>query len=184
MKKKLSTIALAVIAAFGISAAAQAPAKCDKKGDCGKATCEQPCKQDCKKDCAKDSAGDKLFEGITLTPEQKTKIEALKAERKNKMENLGQATKEARKQAAKEMRDQRVNGKKEYIAKMKQILTPEQYVTFLENMALSQPAGRPDRAIGHKAPRQADKMRSGNHKALKGQPGARVPKAPKAGDKK
>ncbi|MDE6269940.1 MAG: hypothetical protein K2M12_03670 [Muribaculaceae bacterium] len=161
MNKKLSTIALAIVAAFGISAAAQCPAKCDKKADCEKTTCEKTCKQDCKKACD-DS---KLFEGITLTADQKTKIEALKADCKSKKEARATEAKAAREKAAKEKAEQRANRKAEYLAKMKTILAPEQYTKFLENMAVSNPGPR-----GHKmAPnghRHGKDMKKGDRKEI------------------
>lgn len=73
------------------------------------------------------------FEGIALTAEQKTKLEALKAEKATAREarKAEQAVKkEARRESAKAERSQE-------LAKIKEILTPEQYVQFLENSYLS-----------------------------------------------
>lgn len=73
------------------------------------------------------------FEGIALTAEQKTKLEALKAEKAAAREacRAEQAVKkEARRESAKAQRS-------EELAKIKEILTPEQYVQFLENSYLS-----------------------------------------------
>ena len=73
------------------------------------------------------------FEGLNLTADQQTKLDALKKEcqeaRKAKAEarkSQAQQRKDANKEAAKTART-------EELAKIKAILTPEQYVQFLEN---------------------------------------------------
>ena len=78
------------------------------------------------------------FEGLNLSADQQAKIEALRPQgkcdgtQKQKCDNksdkcpLDRATKVDRRQA-----------KRDYLAKVKAILTPEQYVSFLENLAVS-----------------------------------------------
>ena len=49
---------------------------------------------------------------------------------------------EEKQEEKKEMKEQRKKDAKEYLAKVKKILTPQQYVQFLENAYLNQ-GGRP-----------------------------------------
>lgn len=93
---------------------------------------------------SKQDRGMKAFEGITLTDTQKSQIEALRAEQKarkeaakkqrnenkQKKENL---TDEQRQQLRAEKQKQREEAHQQFDAKMKTILTPEQYAKFLEN---------------------------------------------------
>lgn len=143
MKKKLTLLALAIVASLGISAAAQTPCnkpcekqkcekqKCEQQQKCDKQKCDKPCdKQKCDKPCDKQKcakqqcAGDPFLEGITLSAEQQTKIDAIKADRKK---------------AAAEGKNP---CRRDFLAKMKEVLSPEQYVTYLENMVLKSPARR------------------------------------------
>lgn len=145
MKKKFATIALALIAALGIGAMAQTPAPACGKAEKGR--CEKAMKGP--RACNDSLEAVMLFEGITLTPEQQTKINALKAERKQNME----ACRAENKQACKERMDARKQCRRDYLAKVKDVLTPDQYVVFLENMVVNRPAGpRPggDKAMMHR----------------------------------
>ena len=101
------------------------------------------------------------FEGITLTAEQQTKLDALKAECKSGREACGncdgcprQAScnkncKAGEKCAKTECPVATGNDKavanlqqrRDCLNKVKAILTPEQYEVFLENIAVSRPAG-------------------------------------------
>lgn len=88
-----------------------------KKGECGK---QGPC----------------LFDNLNLTDAQKAKIQALK-ENQRKMKDAQKKERGERKEAAQAERN---NARKDYLANLKTILTPEQYVQFLENNYLA--AGR------------------------------------------
>ena len=66
MKKKIYSIALALIAATGIGAMAQKPATCPANASCPTAQKADNCCMEL------------FMEGITLTPEQQTKIAAIK----------------------------------------------------------------------------------------------------------
>ena len=133
MKKKLTLLALAVVASLGISAAAQTPCnkpcdkqKCEQQQSCAKPCDKQKCDKPCdKQKCAKQQcAVDPFLEGITLSAEQQTKIDAIKADRKK-------AAAEGQKPC-----------RRDFLAKMKEVLSPEQYVAYLENMVLKSPAHR------------------------------------------
>lgn len=132
MNKKFSALALAIMAAAGISAAAQTPAACPAAKSCAKSCTEaKACPQ--QPGCGMEV----FFEGITLTPEQQTKIDAIKADRQK-----------AAKEARENKKADRKTCRRDYLNKMKAVLTPEQYVVFLENMVTARPAGRPGQGFG------------------------------------
>lgn len=127
MNKKISAIALAIVASLGISAFAQTPAACpNKAADCPRSAACAPAKA-----CGDSCCTAVFFEGITLTPEQQTKIAAIKADRQK-----------AAKEARENRKADRKNCKRDYLNKMKEVLTPEQYVVFLENMVVNRPDGQ------------------------------------------
>ena len=132
MKKKFTTVALALVAALGIGAAAQTatPATCNRAN---KARCEQQRPDRQNRDSVEMAV---LFEGITLTPEQKTKLQTLRDSRKE----ARTAKAEQAKQQRADRRKQAVEMKRQRLADMKQILTPEQYVVYLENIVVNQPS--------------------------------------------
>ncbi len=74
------------------------------------------------------------FEGLNLTQEQQTKIDALKAECKTRCDKAKADKKERRAERASQQRTNRAD----MLAKLKGILTPEQYVKFLENNFVNQ----------------------------------------------
>ncbi|MDE6651654.1 MAG: Spy/CpxP family protein refolding chaperone [Paramuribaculum sp.] len=78
------------------------------------------------KKCDKAKQGPCMFENLNLTDAQKAKIKDLK-----------ESQMKARKDRKMEVRNQRDNARKDYLANLKTILTPEQYVQFLENNYIS-----------------------------------------------
>ena len=126
MKKIL--IATLILAAGIGSSFAQQPANCksacpDNK-ECTKATsAREP------KCCIANP-----FEGLNLTQEQQTKIHDLKAECKTRCDKAKADKKEQRAERASQQRTNRAD----MLAKLKGILTPEQYVKFLENNFVNQ----------------------------------------------
>lgn len=122
--------------------------QCQKQKDCKKADCKKDCKKaDCKKeDCKKacDAKGACEFEGLNLTDAQKEQIKNIKEEQKAQC----QAKKEAAKAQKEACKADRQEARKAYLAKIKNVLTPEQYVQYLENQATS----------GHKG-----QMKAGRH---------------------
>ncbi len=152
MKTKILSLAIASIFAFGTTAFAQAPA------DTAKTECKKDCKHKCHK--KKDSKCDRKgcdrnapnpFEGITLTQQQQdalaaipTPCQVMKAARDNKnaCDSAATCTPESRRGF---VRDVRLN----YLAQVKAILSPEQYVQFLENCFASQKVAKADKK-GHK----------------------------------
>ncbi len=78
------------------------------------------------------------FDGLNLSAEQQTKLDALKAERKANREAQAKLRQEARKAK----RDGACAARAAQLAKIKKILTPEQYVKFLENSYLTPNKGK------------------------------------------
>lgn len=151
MKKTL--IAIAFIAAgalaFNVNAA---NTKSDNK-ECGNKT--ECCKKD-KAERGRKGQFAKALEGIQLTEQQQTALNELNTKRAEARKARKAEDKEAK---AKNVQDAK-NGRLEYLKEVQKILTPEQYVTFLENTAVSA-------HHGHKAGKvmrgKRDKMaRNGN----------------------
>ncbi len=123
MKKNIITMAIAIAALCGIPAIAQTPqtAQCARqectKPDCNKTRCDR------KDDCRRSDP----FAGITLSDQQKTALDALKP---------------AKGDRADKQRTDRRQSRRDYINGVKNILTPDQYVIFLENMVVEMPAPR------------------------------------------
>lgn len=153
MKKKFATVTLALLAALGISALAQEPAACTSK-DTPVCARRAPRHDAAKADSLREVM---LFEGITLTPEQQTKLAALKADRKAAADRQMKARKDMKDQKKQERADRmkaRQDKKRADLQAMKQILTPEQYVVYLENIVVSTPDAR--MAAGHGTHRAHD----------------------------
>lgn len=125
MKKTILSIAFVAFGMFALTASAQQPVKA--KTECQ----EQCCKEQKAPNARQHAPRVNPLEGITLTAEQEAAVKALN-------EKTFSAHKEAREkkgEEAKKAREAGRDGRKEYLAEMKKILTPEQYVTYLENLA-------------------------------------------------
>lgn len=161
MKKKLLSAALILTALVSFNISAQEPAntdtgqpettstrniKADKKdkakhdgrrghrhGDCDRKDSRHGKQSDCK------GQRPDFFQGITLTADQQTKLEALRPARQERAEGTEAKgdKKNCQENRGKEGRHRRHKGMNaEYVGKVKEILTPEQYVVFLENIVL------------------------------------------------
>ncbi|MBO5268111.1 MAG: hypothetical protein J6B13_05080 [Muribaculaceae bacterium] len=149
MKKNIFTIALAIAALCGLPAAAQTakPAnECPAK-ECAAPACDNT-------SCVRKDKGQRPdpFAGITLTEQQKAALDSLKPDKcdkavANKAEN------------ANKQRPDRRQARRDYINGVKNILTPEQYVVFLENIVVESPA--PQHAAKHDKFNKKDLRRDG-----------------------
>lgn len=130
MKKTIFTIAIAIAAVCGLPAAAQSTST-------QQCTNQQQCTQNT--DCAKKNKGQRPdpFAGITLTEQQKTALDALKPAKCEQGKCSNDSAKAERKAQA---RNDRRQSRRDYINGVKNVLTPEQYVVFLENIVVEGPA--------------------------------------------
>lgn len=134
MKKTLLSVAIILASTLGITATAQSPANTQ--------TCDNP-----KTECTKAGKANKAvrpnpFEGLNLTEQQKTELQSIAPKKdccKDKAEKKDRAQAKAEKQAKRaENRQKMIQNRRDYLAKVKNILTPEQYVQFLENNYVDQ----------------------------------------------
>lgn len=142
MKKKLLSMALIIAALAGFNANAQDSVKSTQDTE----QCDKACqkdkmnKGDRKSHHHNDRKGQRpdMFRGITLTADQQSKLEALRPSRCEADGNKAKENKDGRKNYVKgERRHSRHHGMRaEYINKVKEILTQDQYVVFLENIVL------------------------------------------------
>ena len=82
------------------------------------------------------------FEGLNLTDNQKEKLNKLREERKAERSKKSQQRKSDKLRADSTSRAQQIADKRDYLNQVKSILTPEQYVAFLENMVVNTPLQR------------------------------------------
>ncbi len=119
MRKKIIAAVLFATTLISFPSLAQQPAQAAPS--CAEATCNKP------RECAQSKCNP--FEGLNLTGQQQAQLKELREQHaaKNK-----EKCEKARKDKA-EARECRKECKKNYLAQVKAILTPEQYVTILEN---------------------------------------------------
>lgn len=137
MKKKFICIAIAAMSLVSFNSFAQTS---DNSSSNDKVKCERSEKQ-----CRQNKANP--YEGLTLSDAQKQQLEQLdskrKAERKQKAEarkaekkQNAEARKADRQQNAEACKAERRASRKAYLEEVKAIVGPEQYVLFLENIAI------------------------------------------------
>lgn len=125
MKKKLLALALVVAAGMSVASAQCPKENCDRQKCTEKKCDDNRCaNRECKAACP--------FDDLNLTDAQKTQLKALGEKNRAEKKECQNACKEARKAAAKEACEKRKGCKESYLKEVKAILTPEQYVTFLE----------------------------------------------------
>lgn len=116
------------------------------------------------------------FEGISLSADQQTKLDALKAERKQKTDaasaerkQKSEAARAERQKKQEERLTARRAARRAELDKVKSILTPEQYVKYLENIALGgnrhQKAGKAPRQGKHGGKMARNDKRKGDKKS-------------------
>lgn len=133
MKTRLLTAATVLSAFFALSVSAQ----CPSTKVCTETTC----------DTVAGCYGpySEIFAGLNLSADQQAALKALKPERKGRPDRKDLA------QRADSVRADRQQGRRDYLNQVKNVLTPEQYVTFLEEVVVEGP-NRP-------APQRVDRMR-------------------------
>lgn len=167
MKKIILSLAILVTTSMSIFAA-RAPQSPESKGaqveqrdskgkkHHGEGKKDDKGKKGDKKDRQKiHRGGANPFEGIDLSDEQKTKLKELQASLrpepvKMTEEEKASLTDEQKKQMKEEQKAKRENFRKDYLAGVKEILTPDQYVKFLENSYLQSGNNFDPRAAGRK----------------------------------
>lgn len=171
MKKLILSLAITAMTLTGFTAAAAT----DKKD----AKTNTDCPADTR--CARHDGPRRAFcafEGLNLTDAQKEQLKAL-----HQRETKGDSAKVKEKMAAKEQkREARRQARRARLAQIKAILTPEQYVTYLENMVLDgHKSGKATRKGGKKGGKM---MRPGQHQGMhQGQrpDGPRAPRGQRPG---
>lgn len=148
MKKKIATVAVALSALIALPAMAKNP---NSNNNCSLSNCntEQCAPGQCSNPGQKQRQRPNPYAGIELTPEQKTSIDAIETARRQPTDSAARAqAREARQQQRQERAQARQDKRRDYLNQVKGVLTPDQYVIFLENIVMQQPAqGNHDR--GH-----------------------------------
>lgn len=176
MKKTIVSMMLAVAFLAGGTTFAQT----QTNGSTG-ATAQKEC-ANCKGE--KPVKGPKFnpFDGVQLTADQQQRLQVLQQglgpvqlskEQQEKIKENPNLTKEQKKQLKAERKAKKIEAKKKYLAGVKEILTPDQYVIFLENCYVYAPQQKD----------KADKM-NGKHKGSKGEKHGKGKKDKKSAAKK
>ncbi len=155
MKKKVLSIAVLLASIFTVSSMAQNP------------SCPQQCANhtECQAQKGKCNAQYSPFAGLNLTDKQKSELEALKPS-KEQTQAQKDKVKAQKKADRQQRREQKMQYRKDYLAQVKAILTPEQYVQFLENSYVNQVSK--DRA-GRKGKKNKVHLHKGGKKEMKSQ---------------
>lgn len=134
MKKGFLSIAVLAASLFSFSALAQSQ---QASPECTTQQCPakpEACPRNAKACPAQRPCADP-FAGINLTQDQQTKLNTLREKRKAECAAVNKSRKDRFQQ-----RDSMVRvSKKQHLEEVKSILTPDQYVIFLENMVISNP---------------------------------------------
>ncbi len=154
MKKKILGLAIVALSMVSFTTMAQTPdgVPSPEKKECQASGKEckglkKDCKgkgKDCKgkgKDCkAKQGRGQRdPFAGLTLTDAQKQQLSDLKARRDSMRAQKAQAARADRQRKDSVDMSQRRADRQQYLAEVKTILGPDQYVVYLENLVLDSP---------------------------------------------
>ncbi|MCM1077815.1 MAG: Spy/CpxP family protein refolding chaperone [Bacteroides sp.] len=166
MKKTVLSISLLLASIIGFSASAQTATDNNK----GKSNTE--CTAGCTK---KDAPKYNPFAGLNLTEKQQSELQALKPSKCDKQQSQctsGQnkdkskdMTKEKKAALRKQHAEKRIQNRRDYLAKVKTILTPEQYVQFLENTYVDQAPKAPAQG---KMAKNKDGRKHGKYHAMRG----------------
>ena len=149
MKQKIFGIAILAIAGLSMTAMAQKPCKqtCTTPAQCADSTA-----------CPRAPRAMNPFEGLNLTQEQQTKLQDLRKDRADK-----------RRQDKKDRKNKISDNRRDYLKDVKSILTPEQYVQFLENSYVNAAVkGKKVMRDGRRDFKKMDSRASKDFKKMKG----------------
>lgn len=175
MKKKIITSLVALAALVALPAAAQkaatgSDATAQQKEQCQKKEGKKCDKVQGKKEARRQHQRVEAFAGINLTDSQKVALKALRPERRQKDFKKIEGVKNDSIKFRPDGRKMRAD----YVKGVKGILTPEQYVVFLENIVIK------DASIPGGSHKGHGEMRKGHgQKDGKGKPGQRPAKPQK-----
>lgn len=158
MKKIIVATALALALTGAAFASNPTPAAATA---CPQAAC--PATQACRQDAPRFNP----FDGIQLTNDQQTAINNLNEQQRQNRENARSERRQERRDRSEAARTQRDQCRRDYLTSLKGILTPEQYVTFLENCFVNVQPGRPE---GNRPERQGRAARDGRRVRQNAQP--------------
>lgn len=129
MKKKIIGLTLIAMSFIAFSGMAQKPANCPE--NCARQeNCARPEK------CVGPEKCDRMcpFEGLNLTDAQKAQLQKLNSECRATAQKQSQLRKENKMRNDSAFIAQRKAAKKAYLKQVKDIIGPDQYIIFLENM--------------------------------------------------
>lgn len=140
MKKQLITLAFAAVGFISMNAFAQAPSNNEGKARrANNPECVNPAQcanhNECKAQCPVCNP----FEGLNLTDAQKTKLEAIPCPRKVAQEMRQAAKADSIKTDKVAVKAMRKDIRSNYLRQVKEVLSADQYVTFLENYFVNAP---------------------------------------------
>lgn len=167
IKKKVLTLAIAVMSTAGFTVMAQntcnATCSVNKEANCKQgASCDKAPK------CKKDKCDKNPFAGINLTETQQTQLKQL-AEKHRALRIEKMAADKADKQRNDSVRvAERQEAKKSYLTDVKAVLTPDQYVVFLENFFVNADGGRAPRKATVQKGRDIKQMKADGRREKRG----------------
>lgn len=130
MKKTILSLAVLLASSIGVSALAQTPGQNARQAVDATTAATVDAKK--VKGERKNAPKHNPFEGLNLTEQQQARLDALKPTAEQRAQ--AKAEKQAKKEADRKARfEQRAQQRRDYLAKVKAILSPEQYMQFLEN---------------------------------------------------
>lgn len=148
MKKKILGTAIIAVAMATFTSTAQAPRSesCPAQGCPASCTCtdngQTPCRDGQNKSCGKPDP----FAGLTLSDTQREQLRQLKARRDTARVSSNKA--DRMRNDSLRMANNRAE-RQQYLAEVKAIIGPDQYVTYLENLVLNSPQRHPGKALNN-----------------------------------
>lgn len=167
--KKMLKLAIVAVALCGLPAIAQNQnnTTCNNPAACSQADCRNATQ--CIVNGKNKGQRPDPFAGITLSETQKQALDKIQSDRKAKYEARKaevKKDKQQRREAADARKMDRKNDRREYLNSVKGILSPEQYVVFLENIVIEKGASEGVRK-DMRFERGRKGMKDNNHRGAK-----------------